>query len=150
MDPLSLSASIAAIVSIFGNALKILNGCCSTYAIASVIITSIYSETSIITTSLARIQTLIDRHPEVVCSHLTSQPQLLTTFDIALTGCKVIATYLESELRKLSGGTNNGSADVDRSARAKFVLNEDTLKELLQSIRGQQQALTLLIQAIQM
>lgn len=149
MDPLSLSASIAAIVTIFGGALKILNGCCSTYATASVIITSICSETLIITTSLAQLQTLIDRQPEVICSQLTSQPQLLTTFDIALTGCKVIATYLESEVRKLSRGSHDARG-VAWSAKAKFVLNEDTLKELLQSIRGQQQALTLLIQVIQM
>lgn len=79
---------------------------------------------------------------------LQSKPQLLETFDSALTGCRVVYGCLEEEVRELVV-----KADADElkfKDRAKFLWKEDTFKELLTQIRGQQSALSLLIQGLQM
>ncbi|KAH7340024.1 hypothetical protein BKA66DRAFT_434941 [Pyrenochaeta sp. MPI-SDFR-AT-0127] len=114
----------------------------SRYKDASVLITAIYSESMVIAASLSQVQTLL--HHDA----LQSKPQLLETFDLALTGCRVVYGCLEEEVRDLVlKAENDGLSFKDR---AKFLWKEETFKELLTQIRGQQSALSLLIQGLQM
>jgi len=149
MEPFSVTANIAAIITICGSVVKIAHDIFSAYVNAPVIIQSIYAETSVIAASFAQVQSLIELMPEAISSQLTSQPQLFTTFDIALTGCKMIGTLLETELQKVLPDSAD-PRDVDWSTKCRFILNEDTLNLWLQHIRGQQAGLTLLLQALQM
>ncbi|RMZ73207.1 ankyrin repeat [Pyrenophora seminiperda CCB06] len=112
------------------------------YKEASVLISAIYSESMVIAASLSQVQNLLQHDA------LQNKPQLLETFDRALTGCRVVYGCLEEEVRELAI-----KADHDHlkfKDRAKFLWKEETFKELLTQIRGQQSALSLLIQGLQM
>ncbi|KAJ4367056.1 1,2-dihydroxy-3-keto-5-methylthiopentene dioxygenase [Neocucurbitaria cava] len=114
----------------------------SRYKDASVLITAIYSESMVIAASLSQVQNLLYHDA------LQSKPQLLETFDRALTGCRVVYGCLEEEVRELAAKAE--ADDLLFKDRAKFLWKEDTFKELLTQIRGQQSALSLLIQGLQM
>lgn len=114
----------------------------SRYKDAGVLISAIYSESMVIAASLSQIQNLLQHDA------MQSKPQLLQTFDSALTGCRVVYGCLEDEVRDLVAKTEQN--DLKFKDRAKFLWKEDTFKELLTQIRGQQSALSLLIQGLQM
>ncbi|KAF1839064.1 hypothetical protein BDW02DRAFT_636030 [Decorospora gaudefroyi] len=114
----------------------------SRYKDASFTITAIYSESMVVAASLSQIQNLLQHDA------LQQKPQLLETFDCALTGCRVVYSCLEEEVRHLATKAEND--DLKFKDRAKFLWKEDTFKELLTQIRGQQAALNLLIQGLQM
>jgi hypothetical protein len=114
----------------------------SRYKDASILITAIYSESMVIAASLSQVQNLLQHDA------LQSKPQLLLTFDRALTGCRVVYGCLEEEVRDLVAKAE--ADDLKFKDRAKFLWKEDTFKELLTQIRGQQSALSLLIQGLQM
>ncbi|KNG48332.1 ankyrin repeat-containing protein [Stemphylium lycopersici] len=114
----------------------------SRYKDASVLITAIYSESQVVAASLSQVQTLLDHDA------LRQKPELLETFDRALTGCRVVYACLEEEVRELVVKAEND--DLKFRDRARFLWKEDTFKELLTQIRGQQSALSLLVQALQM
>ena len=69
--------------------------------------------------------------------------------DVALTGCMVIFSCLESELQKIVAGVPDPSQMRWRS-KARMMWNEHRLSELLNALRGQQTAINLLIQLLQM
>lgn len=115
----------------------------SRYSDASITITAIYSESIIISASLSRVQDLLLRDA------LQGRPDLRSAFDTALTGCMVVFSCLDDEVRGLVGKAASGS-DLDWTDKVKIVWKEDTMKELLQQLRGQQTALLLLIQGLQM
>jgi hypothetical protein len=96
----------------------------------------------VVAASLSQVQNLLQHDA------LREKPQLLETFDRALTGCRVVYGCLEEEVRELRVKAENDNLKF--KDRAKFVLKEDTFKELLTQIRGQQSALSLLIQGLQM
>ncbi|KAL5121604.1 hypothetical protein ACEQ8H_000290 [Pleosporales sp. CAS-2024a] len=92
--------------------------------------------------SLSQVQTLLHKDT------LRSKRQLLDTFDRALTGCRVVYACLEEEVRDLVAQTH--ADELTFKDRARFLWKEETFKELLTQIRGQQSALSLLIQGLQM
>jgi hypothetical protein len=96
----------------------------------------------VIAASLSQVQNLLQHDA------LREKPQLLETFDRALTGCRVVYACLEEEVRELSIKAEND--ELKFRDRARFLWKEDTFKELLTQIRGQQSALSLLIQGLQM
>ncbi|KAF2184658.1 hypothetical protein K469DRAFT_739282 [Zopfia rhizophila CBS 207.26] len=114
----------------------------SRYKDASVLITAIYSESMVIAASLSQVQTLLQDDA------LQDKPELHETFDRALTGCRVVYGCLEEEVRELAQKAQ--SEELGRVDRVRYLLKEETFKELLQQIRGQQSALSLLIQGLQM
>ncbi|KAL1793642.1 hypothetical protein ACET3X_008624 [Alternaria dauci] len=96
----------------------------------------------VIAASLSQVQNLLQHDA------LREKPQLLETFDRALTGCRVVYGCLEEEVRELRVKAEND--DLKFKDRARFPWKEDTFRELLTQIRGQQSALSLLIQGLQM
>lgn len=112
------------------------------YKDASILITAIYSESMVIAASLSQVQNLLQHDA------LLRKPQLLETFDRALTGCRVVYGCLDEEVRDLAEKAER--SELRFKDRAKYLWKEDTFKELLTQIRGQQSALSLLIQGLQM
>ncbi|KAH7074864.1 hypothetical protein BKA63DRAFT_323770 [Paraphoma chrysanthemicola] len=142
MEPVSALFGVMAALPQCIQSAKELYDLRSRYKDASILITAIYSESMVIAASLSQVQNLLQHDA------LQSKPQLLETFDRALTGCRVVYGCLEEEVRDLVA-----KADADElkfKDRAKFLWKEDTFKELLTQIRGQQSALSLLIQGLQM
>lgn len=149
MDPLSVTASITAIITLFGKATKILHNSYTIYGNAAFVIASICSETAVISASLTLIQSLFDHRADAIMIRLQSRPELLHTLDMALTGCMLVCSCLLNETQGLVSSTGE-TKGVSWGAKARLLWNQDTLKELLENIRGQQTALSLLIQALQM
>lgn len=112
------------------------------YKDTSVLITAFYSESMVIAASLSQVQNLLQHDA------LLQKPQLLETFDRALTGCRVVYGCLQEEVQELVEKAQQESLKF--KDRARFLWKEATFKELLTQIRGQQSALSLLIQGLQM
>jgi hypothetical protein len=101
---------------------------------ASLLISAIYSESMVVAASLSQVQSLLQHDA------LLNKPELLDTFDRTLTGCRVVYGCLDDEVQDLA-------RDSDRSA---LGTKQETFRELLTQIRGQQAALSLLILGLRM
>lgn len=149
MDPLAVSSAVVTVSAQCIRTARALHDLCSKYKDASVTITAIYSETTIISTSLAQIQGLCTKDPDALRSVLQGQPDLGKTFDQALTGCVLVYSVLDDKIQELYAGIEkNGLASTLQ--RFKIIWNESIIQGLLAQIRGQQWALNLLIQTLQM
>jgi len=71
------------------------------------------------------------------------------TLDRSLTGCAVLFSCLDEEVGKVSQSAD-GHVILAWKAKAKIVWKHETFKGLLESMRGQQVAITLLLQLLQM
>lgn len=112
-------------------------------------ITAIYSESTVISTSLAHIQGLCTRNPDALRSTLLERPELEATFDQALTGCVLVYSVLDDEVQRLYVAIEKDGL-AGSMGRIKLIWKEDAMRDVLVQIRGQQAALGLLIQALQM
>ncbi|KAH6622017.1 hypothetical protein C7974DRAFT_314631 [Boeremia exigua] len=142
MEPVSAVFSIMAALPQCIQSAKQLYDLRERYKDASMLITAIYSESMVIAASLSQVQNLLQN------DSLLRKPLLLETFDRALTGCRIVYGALEEEVRDLVEKAQRN--DLKFKDRAKYLWKEDTFKELLTQIRGQQSALSLLIQGLQM
>ncbi|KAF7551883.1 hypothetical protein G7Z17_g4720 [Cylindrodendrum hubeiense] len=115
---------------------------------APVVVASICSESTVISASLAQIQNLLLRRQDLSTAW-QSQSGLAGALDTTLTGCMVLYSCLDDEVQNITSGTADAS-QMRWKARARAVWNEEKLQELLVALRGQQTAITLLIQLLQM
>jgi hypothetical protein len=90
--------------------------------------------------SLSRIQAFL-LSSEDPKAFIRSRPDIAAILDSSLTGCAVLFSCLDEEIRKVSA-----SADGHDT----LAWKNDTFKELLDGLRGQQLAITLLLQLLQM
>ena len=148
MDPLSLTVSVLTVTGACLATAKALNGLLGIYKDAQKTIVAICSETSIISASLVQIQSLLIRDAQALTSRFDCRDELKATFDTALTGCMVIFSCLDDEVQKLASYANG--SETSWVTKAKYLWKEDTMKEYLQQLRGQQTAIMLLIQLLQM
>ncbi|KAF2257564.1 hypothetical protein CC78DRAFT_217231 [Lojkania enalia] len=112
------------------------------YREATDLVTAIYSESMVIAASLSQIQNLIQRDA------LDNKSELHQTIDQALTGAKLVYACLDAAIREL--GEKANSSKLSFRDRTNYAWNEATFKDILQQIRGQQIALSLLVQGLQM
>ncbi|KAF2495122.1 hypothetical protein BU16DRAFT_527008 [Lophium mytilinum] len=149
MDPLTITAAVLKITAVGVSSAKALSSLRGQYKHASLTIGSLCSETTIVSASLSQIQTLFLQDINSRSEQIKSRPDIVATFDIALTGCMVVFSCLDEEVRNLTMGTMDAKS-VNWKKKARVIWKEDTMRELLSQIRGQQTALTLLIQLLQM
>ena len=149
MDPLSISAAVAGIISSCLTTATTLNRLRSSYLNASLTIGSICSEMTVISASLAQIQNYILTNTSAVSEQFQTHLDLKLTFDIALTGCMVTFSCLEEEANSLVEKATEGR-EFNWADKVKVVWKEDNMKELLQQLRGQQTAISVLLQSLQM
>jgi hypothetical protein len=98
--------------------------------------------------SLSQIQTFILSHGNPA-KFLQSRPDVAAILDRSLTGCTVLFSCLNEEIGKVSKSAD-GHNTIAWKAKARMVWKNDTFKELLDGLRGQQLAITLLLQLLQM
>jgi hypothetical protein len=112
----------------------------SKYGNAPRSIVAISSEAKVMGASLSRIQAfmLSSEDPKAL---IRSRPEIAAILDSSLTGCAVLFSCLDEEIRKVSA-----SADGHDT----LAWKNDTFKELLDGLRGQQLAITLLLRLLQM
>jgi len=121
-------------------------------------------EATVISGSLSHIQSLLLRYPlaqerpelEYVALSLTKRLLFLltcfvdcrSTFDSVLTGCLIVFSILNDELRKLS--PRDDEPPMSWLQRLNVLWNEQIMVDVLEQMRGQQGALSLLVQVLQM
>lgn len=149
MDPLSATASVAGIIAFCLKTAKGLESLRESYKHASGTIAALCSEASVISASLAQVQGILLRNSQVSRDEYRIRPELQDAFDIALTGCAVTFSCLDHEVQSLVR-----EADEDNGfgwkTKAKCVWKEEAMGDLLLQIRGQQTAISLLMQGLQM
>ena len=110
-------------------------------------VVSICSESNVISASLTQIQGLLLQRQDLA-SVWTSPAELPIVLDNALTGCMVVFSCLDAEMQRIIAGEPDPSRMRWRS-RVHLMWNEAKLNELLGALRGQQTAINLLIQLLQ-
>ncbi|ORY16118.1 hypothetical protein BCR34DRAFT_137478 [Clohesyomyces aquaticus] len=150
MDPISITAGVVAITAACLKTANIFNNLHSKYLGPSATIAAIVSESTLVSASLSQIQTILLRNSTAVAEQLQTRPELAATFDTTLIGCTVVFACLEEEANRLNIEACKDGDEDGWKYRAKIAWNAATMRELLQSIRGQQGAITLLIQMLQM
>ena len=118
------------------------------YKDTPVVLASICSESTVISASLAQIQSLLLQRQDLA-DVWKSRTELPVVLDQALTGCMVIFSCLEDEIQRVTSGASEPSR-IRWLSRLRMLWNEAQLNDLLGAIRGQQTAITLLIQLLQM
>ena len=73
---------------------------------------------------------------------------VVEAMDLSLTGCALTLSILEKEISKLTNVIGASTSAMGKSDRVKYVWKEESMTELLQQLRGQTSALTLLLKAL--
>jgi hypothetical protein len=82
---------------------------------------------------------------------LESRAELNFALDVALTGCVVLFSCLDDEIRNITSEASPTTAGAIKwKEKAKVVWNREKLRDLLDGLRGQQVAINLLIQLVQL
>jgi hypothetical protein len=149
MEPLSITAAVVTLIARFAETALAFNSIRTKYNHASVTITSIATECTVVGAALSQIQTVILRAPQVTSSHFDQSSQLATYFETAITACAMTLSVLHEEVNKLVGDGENFHG-VTRMARVRYIWNEAFMSQLLQQIRGLHSAINLLLNALQL
>lgn len=148
MDPLTICTTVASLVKTCGTAATTCNGLLSKYKQAPQILASIRTECTTIKTALSYVDGLLKRDTALLSSQLKAHSPLAETLDVALTGCAVTFSLLDVELRKLY----DRSKDQDGykwKDKMRYVWDENSAKNILDSMRGLQSAVNLVLTALQ-
>lgn len=146
MDPLSLTASILGITSACLKSAHLLDGLREKYKHAQVTISALCAEATTISAFLSQIQSLVLANQGAIVTQLRSRTDIVTTFDTALTGCSIVVAVLNDEIATLV--TEGSENDAGWRQKAMLAWKDNTMKDLLQQLRGQSSAIGLLIQAL--
>ncbi|KAF2727460.1 hypothetical protein EJ04DRAFT_557379 [Polyplosphaeria fusca] len=148
MDPLTITSTVIGVSGRCLRSARALHDLCGKYKDASMTINAIYSETMVLSTSLAHIQALCTKNPEALRSTLNDQPQVEQTFDQALTGCVLVYSVIDDEVQRLYNGMGKEGMSGAIS-KSKLLWKEEAMRDVLVQIRGQQTALSLLVAVLQ-
>ncbi|KAK9423675.1 putative Fungal N-terminal domain-containing protein [Seiridium unicorne] len=148
MDPLSVTTSVTALTAACLKTTKAMGDLCEKFKHAQMTLSAICSESTVICASLSQIQSLVLTRPDALRTQLRERSELVATFDIAVTGCMVIYAVLDDEVQSIMALCVDGQ--LGWFEKAKVLWKEDTMSGLLQQLRGQQHAISLLIQVLQL
>jgi hypothetical protein len=109
---------------------------------------AISSEMTVISASLSQIEAIISSKQDSE-TLLRSRPAIAATLDTALTGCMVLFSCLDEEIKNVSKH-GRGNDTFSWKGKMRVVWKHETFQELLDGIRGQQLAINTLIQLLQM
>lgn len=119
----------------------------SKYKDAPVVIVSICSESTVIGATLSQMQGLLLGRQDLA-GVWRARTDLAMALDTAITGCMVVYSCLDIEVKRIIS-TGSGPGDTRWKSRLRVMWNEKKLQELLTALRGQQTAISLLIQLLQ-
>jgi hypothetical protein len=118
------------------------------YQDAPTSVVAISSEAAVISASLSHIQAIIlsKQNPEHL---LRSRPEIAATLDTSLTGCMVLFSCLDEELREVARHAAK-KGNLSKMGKIKTIWKQEKFHELLDGLRGQQMAINTLTQLLQM
>jgi hypothetical protein len=147
MDPVSVLGIVTTLITTCTKVARGFQSMLGRYQQAKIQISSICAECSIIRISLSQVEHFLDNLPE------TTPPQNLEgrlgpCLDAALAGCSLVLSALEEELRNF-GVNLESDAPLNRRARTSYAWDSSRMKDLLDALRGQHSAITLLFVLLQ-
>ncbi|EMC96355.1 hypothetical protein BAUCODRAFT_33682 [Baudoinia panamericana UAMH 10762] len=148
MDPFTIAATVTKITTTCLTTGKAIYDLSCKYQDAPRNMVAISAEVAVISASLSQIQALVlsKQNPEQL---LRSRPEVAATLDTSLTGCMVLFSCLDEEIREVSRHAR-GLDKLSWLGKVKTVWKQEKFQELLDGIRGQQLAINTLIQLLQM
>jgi hypothetical protein len=153
MDPVSaigLAASVLQVATTCVNTVHTLDQLRHRYDGALDSITALYSESTIISATLTHLEELFKRRDNTVVNVLRQKPELSKALHRALSGCYTVYVKLDGDLQKIMASNGENGDRFGLRRRTSFLWKQDMLKGYLAQIHGHQNALTLLIQGLQM
>ncbi|KAL8861213.1 MAG: hypothetical protein Q9178_002429 [Gyalolechia marmorata] len=148
MDPLSITASVVGLTAICVQTAKALRDIKDKFQGASLTVSAICTETTIISASLSRIQSSLLGSPDEISDKLRQRPDLEATLDNALTGCYLVFDVLQAEIQKFTESKHSEFLNPGLRAKLRYVWNETAMQDILTQMRGLQTALALLLQLL--
>ena len=148
MDPLTIGATVAGLLTACGTAVTMCSGLITKYKTTPTILASIRAECITVKAVLSYVDGIIKRDVDLLSSQLKAHSPILEMFDVPLTGCVVIFSLLDIELRKLYDRSKDQET-YNWKDKWRYVWNEDKAKTILDHMRGLQSALNLMLIALQ-
>lgn len=73
---------------------------------------------------------------------------VLEAIDLSLTGCVLALSVLSEEISGLVKNTNDGAVQMLKKQKLKYLWKDESMNEVLQRLRSQTSALSLLLKAL--
>lgn len=141
MDPLSIVCGTSALVAQTAKVAKVLYQLHGTLKDAPLLLSSIMTECSVVRTTLCALQDMQSQKSNRI-SFVSEQ--IFNSFSMAVACCELILADLEKDAKIcLRAGKSPNDKDAVRCCR--IILSKAHLQELLTQLRGQSQAITLLL-----
>lgn len=146
MDPLSITAACSSLAFAIVRNGRVLATVFEKYQTAQHSIFMIQTECTVLAAALSQLESSVTGSK---ASRLRGcPPSALEALDLSLTGCMLTLSVLEKEINRLTDGADDAALKMGKAERAKYVWKEESMNELLQQLRGQSSALTLLLKAL--
>ena len=143
-EPISILASVRTLVTVsyqLGNSVVTLH---RRYQQAPQTLSTLSTECSLSNLALARVERMISTRPETLSSEFDVGVDVISFFELALTSWATTFSVLDAEVSKI-----NKSQTTRFSGRVRYILNEDTLKELSRQLRDLRASINLLLDSYQ-
>ena len=101
-------------------------------------------QTTVISNSLSDLQTFVCSKQDFGQT-VNPTPELAHSLDTILTGCTVLLSCLDDEIRRITAHSS-----ISWIGKLAAIWNHERLRDLLNSLVGQQEALSLLTQLVQL
>ncbi len=144
MDPLTIASAVSSIVFTLVKTGRQLHTIFEAYKDAQHSLFMIQTECTVLAAALSQIQI----HFSGQSKRIKELPQnIFDALELSLMGCGMTLSILTDEVGKLVGEIEI-SQTLKRSHRAKYIWKEATMSSLMQQLRGQSLALSLLLKAM--
>jgi hypothetical protein len=146
MDPLSITTSVLTIVTRCFTTITACQNYMAKYSIADLSIAAMCTECSSIRIALRQIQGLIAGDSNSSARGKIGD-SLLEDYEAVLGACSLTFDILERRLVALTGMSKENTSSI--STKLKYIWNETEMGMIVQHIRGQANAISLLLNAFQ-
>jgi hypothetical protein len=148
MEAFSCAAAAASLGRNCLSTLKALYNLHEKYRNARATIAALHSEITVIGASMQYINVIFEQHPDLAKKRFYDNPESEQIFAAALAGCNLVLSCLDQEVEKILAGMGAGDSK-GRKGKAQLLWREDTMKDLLNALRGQHSAIFSIIQCLQ-
>jgi hypothetical protein len=140
MDPLSIATSVTAIVTLCGRVIILCNQVAGRQQAIRRTLILLRTEIVAYQASLHNIQDLLLDQTSPLARYLGSNEEWTRSFDTALTACSLTFSIIASDLEK--------TIESSMGSTLRYTLKEQDIKDSIGELRGQQNAVQLLIQTL--
>jgi hypothetical protein len=151
MEAFSCAAAAASLARNILSTIKGIDTICEKYKDAHNSLGFLKTEVTTISLSVQRIRFILDQPPGHLQAQVDGTPELKETFAAAFAACELIICRLAQDIEgfQTSIGATDPAPLGRLIGRAKFVWKEDSLRDLLQALRGQNESIMFLVQCLQ-